>query len=113
MGDFSTDNSKETIESYRHLPNISIFYNSKNFGSPFKQWKKGIKLAKGKYIWIAESDDYAQPTFLETMIEILNRGHDLAYCRRADNDQNRKATNSMNFKSILGNKVQFKLNINK
>jgi glycosyltransferase involved in cell wall biosynthesis len=88
LDDCSTDNSRETIESYRHLPNVSIFYNSKNSGSPFKQWKKGIKLAKGKYIWIAESDDYAESNFLETMVEILNRGHGLAYCRSNDVDQN-------------------------
>ena len=88
LDDCSTDNSRETIESYRHLSNVSIFYNSKNSGSPFKQWKKGIKLAKGKYIWIAESDDFAEPTFLEKMFEILNRGNGLAYCRSSDVDQN-------------------------
>ena len=88
LDDCSTDNSIEIIESYRQLPNVSIFYNSKNSGSPFKQWKKGIKLAKGKYIWIAESDDFAEPTFLEKMFEILNRGNGLAYCRSSDVDQN-------------------------
>ncbi len=88
LDDCSTDNSRETIESYRHLSNVSIFYNSKNSGSPFKQWKKGIKLAKGKYIWIAESDDFAEPTFLDKMFEILNRGNGLAYCRSSDVDQN-------------------------
>ena len=88
LDDCSTDNSRETIESYRHLPNVSIFYKLKNSGSPFKQWKKGIKLAKGKYIWIAESDDFAEPTFLEKMFEILNRGNGLAYCRSSDVDQN-------------------------
>jgi glycosyltransferase involved in cell wall biosynthesis len=51
LDDCSTDNSREIIESYRQLPNVSIFYNSKNSGSPFKQWKKGINRAKGKYIW--------------------------------------------------------------
>jgi glycosyltransferase involved in cell wall biosynthesis len=88
LDDCSTDNSREIIESYRHLPNVSIFYNSKNSGSPFKQWKKGIKLAKGKYIWIAESDDFAESTFMEKMFEILNRGNGLAYCRSSDVDQN-------------------------
>lgn len=37
--------------------------NDYNSGSPFKQWQKGIELARGKYIWIAESDDYADFSF--------------------------------------------------
>jgi glycosyltransferase involved in cell wall biosynthesis len=88
LDDCSTDESKNVIEKYRHLPNVRIFYNSKNTGSPFKQWKKGIKLAKGDYIWIAESDDLAEPLFLERMLTILQRGHGLAYCRSADIDEN-------------------------
>jgi glycosyltransferase involved in cell wall biosynthesis len=88
LDDYSTDNSREIIESYRQLPNVSIYYNAKNSGSPFKQWKKGIKLAKGKYIWIAESDDVAEPAFLETMVQKLIGGHGLAYCRSADINEN-------------------------
>ncbi len=87
LDDYSTDNSRDIIENYRHLKNVSIYYNSKNSGSPFKQWKKGIKLAKGKYIWIAESDDLAEPIFLETMIQKLKLGHGLAYCRSGDVDE--------------------------
>jgi glycosyltransferase involved in cell wall biosynthesis len=87
LDDCSTDNSREIIESYRNSPNVSIHYNSKNSGSPFKQWKKGIMLAKGEYIWIAESDDLAEPTFLETMVEKLKAGNGLAYCRSGDMDE--------------------------
>lgn len=88
LDDCSTDNSKDIIEKYRSLPNVSIYYNTKNSGSPFKQWKKGIELAQGKYIWIAESDDYAEPAFLEKMIQIIEKGNGLAYCRSKDVDQN-------------------------
>ena len=88
LDDCSTDNSKEIIESYRSHQNISIHYNKKNSGSPFKQWKKGIELANGKYIWIAESDDFAEPTFLEKMMQILEKGNGLAFCRSKDIDQN-------------------------
>lgn len=87
MDDCSTDNSREIIESYRNTQNVSIHYNSKNSGSPFKQWKKGIMLARGEYIWIAESDDLAEPTFLETMVQKLKAGHGLAYCRSSDMDE--------------------------
>ena len=59
LDDCSTDNSKDIILSYKDNPHISnIVLNSENSGSTFKQWNKGFELAKGDYIWIAESDDY-------------------------------------------------------
>jgi glycosyltransferase involved in cell wall biosynthesis len=88
LDDCSNDDSRDIIERYRHLKNVSIHYNAKNSGSPFKQWKKGIELAKGDYIWIAESDDVAEPTFLETMVQKLKAGHGLAYCRSGDINEN-------------------------
>lgn len=72
LDDCSTDNSKEIIEEYRNRPQVShVVYNETNSGSPFKQWAKGFDLAQGEYIWIAESDDWAEPTFLETMASTL------------------------------------------
>lgn len=72
LDDCSSDNSKEIIESYRGNPHISqIIYNTFNSGSAFKQWDKGISLAKGEWIWIAESDDYAEPQFLEKLISAV------------------------------------------
>lgn len=72
LDDASTDNSKEIIESYRRHPRVKqIFYNTKNTGSPFNQWKKGIILAESEWIWIAESDDVAMPDFLKTAKQAL------------------------------------------
>lgn len=69
LDDCSTDDSREVIERYRSNPYIAIIvYNSNNSGSTFKQWEKGIELAKGEIIWIAESDDYCECNFLETLI---------------------------------------------
>ena len=69
LDDCSTDNSKEIIEQYRsHLKVTQIVYNTENSGSTFKQWDKGINLAKGEYIWIAESDDWCEPTFIENLL---------------------------------------------
>jgi glycosyltransferase involved in cell wall biosynthesis len=65
LDDFSTDSSREIIESYRGHEKIShIEYNTTNSGSTFKQWEKGIIIAKGEWIWIAESDDLAHPDIL-------------------------------------------------
>ena len=82
LDDCSTDNSREVMESYRDNPRVSLeVFNEVNGGSPFKQWDKGIALANGEWIWIAESDDWAEPTFLERMMGEVKRVSDcsLAY----------------------------------
>jgi len=73
LDDHSSDNSMEIIESYRSNKKIShIVFNDKNSGSLLTQWNKGIRLAKGNWIWIAESDDIADPHFLEECSNSLN-----------------------------------------
>ncbi|MCM1337485.1 MAG: glycosyltransferase [Candidatus Amulumruptor caecigallinarius] len=73
LDDCSTDNSREVIESYRHHPRVEhIVYNETNSGSTFAQWQRGLALATGKYVWIAESDDYAAPEFLATLVPLLD-----------------------------------------
>jgi glycosyltransferase involved in cell wall biosynthesis len=82
LDDCSTDNSVGILKEYSNHEKVShLIINSKNSGSPFKQWKKGIELAKGDWIWIAESDDVANITFLERLIETNNTDVDLVYCR--------------------------------
>lgn len=71
LDDCSPDNgaSRKVIEQYRTNPHVThIVYNEQNSGSTFKQWHKGFTLARGKYIWMAESDDYCEPTFLEEIM---------------------------------------------
>lgn len=70
LDDCSTDDSRDVIEQYRHNPHISqIIYNEENCGRVFKQWKKGLGLAKGELLWIAESDDKCELTFLERLVQ--------------------------------------------
>jgi glycosyltransferase involved in cell wall biosynthesis len=70
LDDCSTDNSREIIESYRGHEKISqIEYNEVNSGSTFIQWKKGLDLAQGDWIWIAESDDAADELFLSKIMD--------------------------------------------
>lgn len=71
LDDCSPDSgaSVAVIEKYRDNPHVShIEYNDQNSGSTFKQWDKGIHLANGDLIWIAESDDFCKPTFLERLV---------------------------------------------
>jgi len=78
LDDCSTDDSKEIIEQYRNHPKVAaIIYNEINSGTTFKQWNKGFGLAKGEYIWIAESDDWADSKFLETLIPEIEKDKQL------------------------------------
>jgi glycosyltransferase involved in cell wall biosynthesis len=83
LDDCSTDNSKSIIEGYRDHPRVKhIEYNNTNSGSPFVQWAKGISMAAGEYVWIAESDDYSDPTFIEELMYYAARSPEskLLYC---------------------------------
>ena len=82
LDDCSIDGSREVMEHYRNHPKVSrVVFNEENSGSAFRQWDRGIALAKGEWIWIAESDDYAEPTFLERMMDEVGKVKDcsLAY----------------------------------
>jgi glycosyltransferase involved in cell wall biosynthesis len=79
MDDCSTDNSRDIIESYRSNPHVSsIVYNTINSGSTFNQWDKGMSIAKGDLIWIAESDDSCKPELLERLVEQFEKYDNLA-----------------------------------
>lgn len=82
LDDCSPDDSRTVIDGYRGRPEVAhIIYNEANSGSTFRQWRKGFELAQGEFIWIAESDDYADPRFLERCMEAFERHPDcvLAY----------------------------------
>ena len=82
IDDYSTDNSREIINEYKQHPRVSnIVFNTANGGGAFAQWKKGIEMARGKYIWIAESDDWCEPTLLETLVQAFEDNNNcvLAY----------------------------------
>lgn len=81
LDDCSTDNSQQLLLSYKDNPHISyISLGTKNSGSPFFQWEKGVRLAKGKYLWIAESDDCASPDFLAATVEQMELHPDAQLC---------------------------------
>ena len=83
LDDASTDNSNQVFEKFAGDKRIQAVYNKTNSGSPFKQWNLGIRLAKGDYVWIAESDDYADERFLGELVDRLdnNPAIGLAYCQ--------------------------------
>ena len=79
LDDKSTDNSAEVLASYATHPKVShLIVNDVNSGSPFVQWQKGLELAQGEYIWLAESDDVAAPDFLSKLTHFANNEADVA-----------------------------------
>lgn len=81
LDDASTDNSVDILTEYKDNPHVShVIINHENTGSPFRQWMKGISLSRGKYIWIAEADDSAEPDFLETCVGLAEQHTDTAIC---------------------------------
>lgn len=53
--------------------NWSVVRSSENTGDVFAQWRKGVELAQGDIVWIAEADDWADPRFLETAVKAFRR----------------------------------------
>jgi glycosyltransferase involved in cell wall biosynthesis len=83
LDDCSTDESRSILSGYGGDPRVRIEFNELNSGSTFKQWNKGVRLAQGKYVWIAESDDYADERLLERLVAVLEKepAATFVYCR--------------------------------
>lgn len=95
LDDCSTDHSRDIIEQYRnHPPVTSIIYNETNSGSTFKQWNKGIEFCKANIIWIAESDDFADNTFLSALMPgmLAREEIGIAYCQSFKVNSNNEVT---------------------
>lgn len=70
LDDCSTDGSRAILSEYAELNShiTRTCFNETNCGSIFTQWERGISMAKGSLIWIAESDDYCKSNFLNEMV---------------------------------------------
>ncbi len=72
LDDASTDGSAERLKNIvldlkTQNPEMRVRFvgNTENSGKAMAQWKKGIELAEGDYVWIAEADDLCSRRFLE------------------------------------------------
>lgn len=84
LDDCSMDNSRKILSSYKNHPKVShCVFDDINSGNTFSQWSRGISLAKGDIIWIAESDDFCELNFLEVLLQPLLRDKEvvLSYCQ--------------------------------
>ncbi|WP_312968859.1 glycosyltransferase family A protein [Acinetobacter gerneri] len=89
LDDLSPDHSAEIFKQYNHHPKVShCIINEKNSGSTFAQWNKGIHLAKGDLIWIAESDDVADLNFLAKLVPQFDKNPQLVLAYSQSNRMN-------------------------
>ena len=80
LDDYSFADNHEIINRYTGNPRVSHIKLNNNTSNPFVQWQKGFIMAKGEYIWIAESDDYADPSFLGRCIAELEKHPNCVFC---------------------------------
>jgi len=91
LDDCSNDASVAILNTYAKHPKTShVVFNDKNSGSTFKQWEKGLALAKGEFIWIAESDDVADLSFLENLLSLFNKDENIGIVYSNSNVINEK-----------------------
>jgi glycosyltransferase involved in cell wall biosynthesis len=84
LDDCSSDDSAQVIEDVIQNSALDIKFvrNKINSGSVFAQWQKGVALATGDYVWIAEADDLSAPDFLTAVLGGFNNPDVvLSYCQ--------------------------------
>ncbi|HTT12240.1 MAG TPA: glycosyltransferase [Burkholderiaceae bacterium] len=72
IDDCSQDDSDTIIRALQAEHGFTYIRNERNSGSPFSAWEQAGALAKGRYLWICESDDVAEPEFLEVGVSTLD-----------------------------------------
>jgi glycosyltransferase involved in cell wall biosynthesis len=90
LDDVSKDNSRQILADYAEKrPSTSTSFNTKNSGTPFSQWAKGMKSARAEIIWIAEDDDFCEENFLEKLVPLFfNKRIKMAYANSHLVDEN-------------------------
>lgn len=102
IDDCSKDASPQIITQFEpFFTNSTVILRKTNSGNPFIQWKKGIELSLGKYIWVAESDDVASVQFLEKMTEVMEKNEDvnLCFCQSYQINNHGKITGDWSFQA--------------
>lgn len=82
LDDASIDNSVAFARQHYGHCITHIEVNECNSGNPFVQWNRGIRRARGEFVWIAEADDFSAPEFLHRMLAAIRQSPaiGMAYC---------------------------------
>lgn len=68
----STDSTCNIIKHYEPLFNGRLYWKSEKDKGIYDAFNKGIKLSKGKYVWIVNSDDWLEPNSIDVISRIIN-----------------------------------------
>jgi hypothetical protein len=92
LDDASRDASRGVLQVIGRYcePAPLLVFRRENSGSPFLQWREGVRRSRGEFVWVAESDDIAEPGLLASLAAAMRRdsGIVLAYAQscRIDGD---------------------------
>ena len=89
LDDASDDESVPLIKEIVSEQSVDcrVVVNKTNSGNPFVQWLKGVELAQGDYIWIAEADDLSESGFLdEVLLPFEDPSVVMSYCQSKQMD---------------------------
>lgn len=70
LDDASADESRSILDEYAvRRPGVTqTHFNDINSGGVFRQWRAALAHATGDLVWIAESDDFCETTFLDSLV---------------------------------------------
>jgi glycosyltransferase involved in cell wall biosynthesis len=111
LDDKSNDNSMDIIRQYQKDYSflIKVVENDINSNNVFKQWEKGLLHVTGDFIWIAEADDSANQTLLESLMGKIAEDEEivLAYAQSKVIDENNQVIkeNYLDYTDDVDNKI--------
>lgn len=89
LDDCSTDNSIEKLAPFLGDPRARLTINEYNSGGIFKQWARGVGMARSEVVWIAESDDTCAEDFLSILLpHMLSPNINIAFAKTEIIDEN-------------------------
>ena len=97
LDDASTDDSVALARRYLRKAPCPVYFhsNQENSQSAFLQWNRGVRMATGQCVWIAETDDACAPSMIKQLVaRFAKQGVVLAYCQSRYIDNNGNITGS-------------------
>ena len=90
LDDASTDGTADLLKQWSEkFTDVQLIINAENSGNPFAQWAKGLAVATGEWIWIAEGDDWVAPGFLDHLLQASRTPQvNLVWCKSWVADKN-------------------------
>lgn len=76
--DGSTDETAQVVSPYKGVLDLTYHWNE-NFGGPARPRNIGLRLARGTYVALLDSDDWWAPRKLAESVRRLDAGADLVY----------------------------------